>query len=60
MDLLSAGEAMRAGELGFAEWVSTMGGKKAYAVLSARDPRPFLAEVGLAASEVFSRAKGAR
>jgi D-aspartate ligase len=59
-DLLSAGQAMRAGELGFAEWVSTMRGKKAYAVLSARDPRPFLAEVGMAAGEIFSRAPRSR
>lgn len=59
-DLLSAGQAMRAGELGFGEWVSTMRGKKAYAVLSSRDPRPFLAEVRMAAGEIVSRAKGAR
>jgi hypothetical protein len=37
-----------------------MRGKKAYAVLSARDPRPFLAELGLAAGEISARAKGSR
>jgi predicted ATP-grasp superfamily ATP-dependent carboligase len=59
-DLLSAGQAMRVGELGLGEWASTMRGKKAYAVLSSRDPRPFLAEMGMAAGEMLSRAKGSR
>jgi D-aspartate ligase len=54
-DLLSAMEAMRAGDLGFRDWVGTMRGRKAYAVLSWRDPLPFLAEMGMAAREVVSR-----
>jgi D-aspartate ligase len=51
-DLLSATQAMRAGELGAREWVSTLRGTRADAVLSWKDPRPFVAELALAAREV--------
>lgn len=56
-DLLSAAEAMRAGELGVSAWLNSLRGTRADAVLSLKDPKPFLAELGLATREV--RASGA-
>jgi D-aspartate ligase len=54
-DLLSAAQAMWARELGVREWVSTLRGTRADAVLSWKDPRPFVAELALATREVRTR-----
>ena len=52
-DLMSATQAMRAGELGLREWLKSVRGVRADAVLSWRDPRPFLAELDLAARQLL-------
>ena len=54
-DLQSAAQAMHAGELGVGAWLASLRGTRADAVLSLKDPRPFLAELGLAAREVRAR-----
>lgn len=58
-DVLSAAEAMRARELGLREWVASVRGTRADAVLSWRDPRPFLGEVDLTARQMYARARAA-
>lgn len=56
-DLMSAAQAVRAGDLGVGEWLASIRGVRADAVLSWRDPRPFLAEINLAAGQVMARAR---
>lgn len=53
-DILSAVVTMRRGELTFGEWIRSVRRVKGFAVLSLRDPMPFLAEFGQAVRE-FSR-----
>lgn len=61
-DLMSAAQAVRSGELGWREWLKSVRGVRADAVLSWRDPRPFLAELDLAARELLAsvRARAGR
>ena len=47
-DLMSAYYYWKKGELTLVDWLNSMRGKKYYAVLSLRDPRPFIAEVAIA------------
>jgi len=47
-DLMSSFYYWKKGELTFSGWLQSMRGKKYYAVLSVRDPRPFISEVAIA------------
>jgi len=53
-DLQASLTAMRNGQLGFADWMRSMRGPKTCAVLSRRDPMPFLAALAGSASELRS------
>ncbi|MDX1645744.1 MAG: hypothetical protein R3304_01275 [Longimicrobiales bacterium] len=54
-DLQSAFWYWRRGELGFREWLTSIRGRKSYAVLSLRDPKPFFADVGRAVAMAGAR-----
>ena len=54
-DLQSALYYWRAGRLSLREWLTSVRGQKAYAVLSLRDPIPFLADLWRAASLAVGR-----
>lgn len=54
-DLLSAVHYWRRGELTAADWYRSVRGRKVHAVLSARDPLPFVFEVGQSARKAVRR-----
>lgn len=53
-DILSAMVTMRRGELTPWEWFRSLWGVRGFAVLSLRDPMPFIAELGQAVAELIS------
>lgn len=55
-DLVAAVHLRRRGELRTADWLRCLRGPTAHAVLSARDPLPFLVDVGGSARRVAARA----
>jgi D-aspartate ligase len=56
-DLQSAYSYWRQGKLSIAEWLRSIRGRKAYAVFSWRDPKPFFADLANAAGSLLSRSR---
>jgi D-aspartate ligase len=53
-DLMSSFYYWKKGELTFKDWLSSMRGKKYYAVFSLRDPLPFISEIAIAFKVTFN------